>query len=342
MGSQQLYDLDALRSFLRENAGVTGPIEVTGRAPGGSSNITLFLDVDGERWVLRRPPAGELLPTSHDMLREYRFLRAVHGTSVPVPEPIVACADPAVIGAPFYTMRYVDGVLLSGQANNPDFAQPGEARALTTELISVLAGLHGLDWAALGLEGRPTGFLQRQVRRWTGQLALTPTAPRLGPGLAEATAWISANVPESRRESIVHGDYTPNNILVRQPPGSRVAAVLDWEMATIGDPLADVAWMMQGWAGGASRSRENPAAWVTRLPGSLSREEAIELYEEKSGAPFENQMFYRAFSMWKSIAILEGLYALYVEGRAAEPSVARFEQSVPQQVAELVALLNQL
>ncbi len=342
MSSQQLYDLDALRSFLRDQAGVTGTIEVTGRAPGGSSNITLFLAVDGERWVLRRPPIGELLPTSHDMLREYRFLRAIHGTPVPVPEPIVACPDPTVIGAPFYTMRYVDGLLLSGQANNPGLAEPDECRALTTELISVLAGLHGLDWAGLGLEGRPTGFLQRQVRRWTGQLALTPTAPRLGPGLTEVTDWISANVPDSRRESIVHGDYTPNNILVSRPPGTRVAAVLDWEMATIGDPLADVAWLMQGWASGAARPGENPAAWITRLPGSLSREEAIELYEQKSGAPFENQMFYRAFSMWKSIAILEGLYSLYVEGRAAEPSVARFEQSVPQQVSELVALLNQL
>jgi aminoglycoside phosphotransferase (APT) family kinase protein len=341
MSSQQLYDLDALRSFLRDQAGITGPIDVTGRAPGGSSNITLFLDVDGERWVLRRPPAGDLLPTSHDMLREYRFLRAIHGTPVPVPEPIVACADPTVIGAPFYTMRYVEGLLLSGQANNPGLAQPDECRALTTQVISVLADLHGLDWAGLGLEGKPTGFLQRQVRRWTEQLSLTPTAPRLGPGLAEVTAWIAANVPDSRRESIVHGDYTPNNILVRQPPGARVAAVLDWEMATIGDPLADVAWLMQGWAGGP-RSGENPAAWITRLPGSLSREEAVNLYEQKSGAPFENQTFYRAFSMWKSIAILEGLYALYVEGRAADPGVARFEHSVPQQVSELVALLNQL
>jgi aminoglycoside phosphotransferase (APT) family kinase protein len=121
-----------------------------------------------------------------------------------------------------------------------------------------------------------------------------------------------------------------------------VAAVLDWEMATIGDPLADVAWLMQGWASGGARPAENPAAWITRLPGSLTREEAIELYEQKSGAPFENQTFYRAFSMWKSIAILEGLYSLYVEGRAADPSVARFEHSVPQQVSELVALLNQI
>ncbi len=342
MSSQQLYDLDGLQSFLRDSTGVTGPIDVTGRAPGGSSNITLFLDVDGERWVLRRPPSGELLPTSHDMLREYRFLRAIHGTSVPVPEPIVACDDPTVIGAPFYTMRYVDGLLLSREATNPGLARPDACRAITTELMQVLADLHGLDWANLGLEGRPTGFLQRQVRRWTGQLALTPTAPRLGPGLQEVTDWISANVPDSRRESIVHGDYTPNNILVRRPPEARVAALLDWEMATIGDPLADLAWLMQGWVASGSRPGENPAAWITRLPGSLSREEAIELYERKSGAPFENQTFYRAFSMWKSIAILEGLYSLYVEGRAADPSVARFEHSVPQQLSELVALLNKL
>ena len=342
MSAQQLYDLDGLQSFLRESAGVTGRVEVTGRAPGGSSNITLYLDVDGERWVLRRPPAGDLLPTSHDMLREYRFLRAIHGTSVPVPEPIAACADPAVIGAPFYTMRYVDGVLLSGEARNPDLARPDECRAITTELIGVLADLHGLDWAALGLQGKPTGFLSRQVRRWTEQLSLTPTAARLGNGLAEVTAWISAHVPESRRESIVHGDYTPNNILIRRPPGARVAAVLDWEMATIGDPLADLAWLLQGWGAAGSRPGENPASWLTALPGSLSPEEAIECYEQKSGAAFEHRTFYRAFSMWKSIAILEGLYSLYVEGRAADPSVARFEQSVPRQLSELVTLLERL
>ena len=342
MSSQQLYDLDGLRSFLRDRAGVTGPIEVIGRAPGGSSNITLFLAVDGERWVLRRPPIGELLPTSHDMLREYRFLRAVHGTSVPVAEPLVACPDPTVIGAPFYTMRYVDGLLLSAAAKDPGLARPDEVRAITAGLIQVLADLHGLDWAALGLEGKPTGFLRRQVRRWTEQLTLTPTAARLGPPLQEATAWISANVPESRRESIVHGDYTPNNLLVSRPPGSRVAAVLDWEMATIGDPLADLAWLMQGWGTGPSAPEENPAAGITSLPGSLSRDEAIEFYERQSGAPFENQTFYRAFSMWKGIAILEGLYALYVEGRAADPSVARFEQGVPERLSELVALLDQL
>ncbi len=181
MSSQQVYDLDGLRSFLRDQAGVTGPIEVTGRAPGGSSNITLFLTVDGERWVLRRPPIGELLPTAHDMLREYRFLRAIHGTSVPVAEPLVACPDPTVIGAPFYTMRYVDGVLLSTAAKDPGLARPDECRAITAGLIQVLADLHGLDWAALGLAGKPTGFLRRQVRRWTEQLTLTPTAARLGP-----------------------------------------------------------------------------------------------------------------------------------------------------------------
>ena len=219
MSSQQLYDLDALRSFLRDQAGVTGPIEVTGRAPAEARTSPSSSPWTASAGSCAGPPSGELLPTSHDMLREYRFLRAIHGTPVPVPEPIVACPDPAVIGAPFYTMRYVDGLLLSGQANNPGLADPDECRALTTELISVLADLHGLDWAGLGLEGRPTGFLQRQVRRWTGQLALTPTAPRLGPGLTEVTDWISANVPDSRRESIVHGDYTPNNILVSRPPG---------------------------------------------------------------------------------------------------------------------------
>jgi aminoglycoside phosphotransferase (APT) family kinase protein len=338
--SVDVCDLDRLGTYLRDELGDDRPITLTGRATGGSSNITLFLDVGTDHYVLRRPPVGPLLPTAHDMLREYRFISAVHGTGVPVAEPIAACEDPEVIGAPFLLLRRVDGFILADPASQSLAATPEEHAGVMRSLVMVLARLHSLDWAALGLAARDGSYLNRQVRRWTSQIDLTPTATRLGPALTEITDWVQQNIPEAGRECIVHGDYTLNNVIVTNPPGCEIAAVVDWEMATIGDPLTDVVWMLKGWGAAPVAGAENPSNWITRAEGALTADGAVELYERETGATFRHRQFYEAFCAWKGIAILEGLYASYVAGTAADPSVAAFEHTIPVSVEQLHASLT--
>lgn len=322
-------DVGRLQAWIRAELGVSHRISVVGRASGGSSNITLFVDAGAEQWVLRRPPLGDVLPTAHDVVREYRYIEAVHGTGVPVAEPIGVCTDAAVIGAPFSLLRRVSGVVMSDAASRC-LADPASAATVTRSMIDVLARLHAVDWSAIGLEARPGDYLQRQVRRWTRQLELTSSASRLGTRLAEVTSWIHANVPESARQTIVHGDYTLNNVIVSPPPDATVAAVLDWEMATIGDPVTDLVWLVRGWGSDAQ-----PSNWIASHPGALTPDEAIEAYEQASGTSVGDLHFYEAFCAWKGIAILEGLYAAWLAGTAPTARAAEFETAVPEAVEEL-------
>ena len=335
-----LCDVRRLGDFMREQLGDDRPVSIVGRASGGSSNITLFLRVGSDELVLRRPPAGPLLPTSHDMLREFRFISAVYGTGVPVAEPIAACADPDVIGAPFILLRRVDGLVLTDPASRAELSSSAESHSVTASLVSVLARLHTLDWAALGLTRRDGSYLDRQVRRWSSQLELTATAPRLGTALTEITGWVQSNVPHSAPDALVHGDYTLNNVIVSHAPGAEIAAVVDWEMATIGDPFTDLVWMLRGWGRVPITGAENPSNWITRQDGALTADEAVDLYQRETGRTFTNRRFYEAFCTWKGIAILEGLYAGYVAGNAADPTVAHFETTIPASVAALHASLS--
>jgi len=296
-------------------------IEVEGQASTGASNVTWLVRVDGEPAVLRHPPPGDRLPTAHDLAREHRFLGALQDTAVPVPAVIAFCDDAGVAGVPFLLVGRVDGVCLLG----PEPADL-DAPALARGAVDVLAALHALDPVARGLSAPPGRYLERQLVRWHNQLERTPTAVRLG-DLASIDEWLRAHLPAHEDVTIVHGDYGFHNLLVRR---DRITAVLDWELATVGDPLADVTAFLKSW--GASALSPNPANDAVALrPGAPTRDELLDRYERATGRSFApNRAFYDVFGVWKSIGILEGVHA--------RSGGARFADEVPQLVARARAM----
>lgn len=260
-GTGPAFDGGELERFVDEHVpGARGAFSVQ-RHVAGYSNETYFVRRGADRMVLRRPPRGPLLPTAHDVVREYRFLAALAGRAR-VPEPLAVCEDLSVIGAPFYLMRRVQGSV-------PRFAipaaydNPAGYAQFTAEMVDALVELHAVDWREAGIPGRENGYLERQVKRWSDQWALTRPRTRELPGLDRITAWLKANIPASPAATVVHGDYKPDNtIFENERP--RLVAILDWEMATVGDPIADVAYLLNHWESPArlAGAEEHPSSIV--------------------------------------------------------------------------------
>jgi aminoglycoside phosphotransferase (APT) family kinase protein len=330
---EELVHPGRLGQFVNQHVpGDDGPVEVEIHV-AGYSNITAHVTRGQDRWVLRRPPAGPLLPTAHDVLREFRYISAMHGRAR-VPEPVIACEDPEVIGAPFYLMRKVEGHVIRNEVPAAFDTEEGRTR-LASEMIDALVELHAVDWQGAGLSGRPDGYLERQLARWKGQWELTRPKTRDLPGLDEVTEWLERNVPEQAGTTVVHGDYKMDNV-VFSPDGQRLEALLDWEMATIGDPLADLGWLMAYW--GETGDPPPPAGEEIVQPaapqqgGFPTREEMVAMYEERSGRPMREFTFYLVLAQYKLAIIIEGLYANYLSSTAANPASAAFEWQVPRQV----------
>jgi aminoglycoside phosphotransferase (APT) family kinase protein len=313
--------------------GLPGPLRVD-RHMAGHSNETFFLRSGDDTWVLRRPPRGAFLPTAHDVGREFRVLWALAGTPVRAPRPLLLCEDPSVIGAPFYVMERVDGVVLRDQLPEP-FASDERSRArIGEELVDALVELHTVGWRAVGLEGfgKPAGYLDRQIRRWRGQLSLTEPLTRHVEDLHRVGDWLEATVPTSGEATIVHGDYKLDNVVVSSRAPARVEAILDWEMSTLGDPLADVGWMLSFW-----REPGDPVEFlldeqtVTRQPGFGSREDLLTRYARASGrdVSMDRLVFYLVLAVWKLAILLEGSYARHLAGVTDDPFFAHMEEGVP-------------
>lgn len=287
-------DVPALQRYLSEELGL-GEVERIELIAGGRSNLTYGVAGEGFDLVLRRPPLGHVLATAHDMGREHRFLQALAGT-VPVPEPVAHCADEQVLGAPFYLMARVDGVVLRS-ADDLAGVDPGSATAALEALVDVLAGLHAVDPAAVGLTdvGRPEGFVARQVRRWTQQWHASTT--RDGALFDAVAERLAAAVPDGHEAAIVHGDYRLDNAILR-PDLRAVAAVLDWEMVTAGDPVQDVAWNL------VLDRHHHEAYGVPRLAGLPSREETIARWEAASGRSAEHLDWYELAGSARYAAIV--------------------------------------
>ena len=251
---------------------------------GGRSNLTYRLDFDGGQVVLRRPPLGHVLPTAHDMNREYRVLSALNGTAVPVPQPLANCQDADIIGAPFYLMGFVDGLVLRSMQDG-EILSPEQAAELSELLASMMATIHGVDYAAVGLAdfGRPEGYLSRQLARWQRQWELSNT--REMPGYAELVSRLTAGLPQSAEGTLVHGDFRLDNTLVQLTTPARIAAVVDWEMSTLGDPLADLGLTLMYWTdpGDDDWLRISEGGSVTTIPGFLNRAQAAARYAELTG-----------------------------------------------------------
>ncbi|MEP7024126.1 MAG: phosphotransferase family protein [Actinomycetota bacterium] len=307
---------------------------------GGRSNLTYRLDFGpAGHLVLRRPPLGHVLPTAHDMAREYRVLTALTGTDIPVPGPAAFCADTEVIGAPFYLMQYVDGLVLRTREDGAQVS-PDQARQLSEQLAAMMAAIHGVDLAAVGLEGfgRPEGYLARQLSRWQKQWTLSNT--REVAGYDQLVQRLADGLPADGDGALVHGDYRLDNMLVVLDPQPGIAAVVDWEMSTLGDPLADLGLTLMYWADAADdeSTAMSVGASVTRLPGFFSRAELASRYAGLTGRDVSGIGYYMAFGCFKLAVVLEGIHARFVQGKTVGEG---FEREGPM-VASLIERAHQM
>jgi aminoglycoside phosphotransferase (APT) family kinase protein len=319
-----LLVLEPLRDFLRAND-LQAPGDLSAVPVGdGHSNVTFGLSTDV---ILRRPPRGPLPPSAHDVLREARLLTALEPTSVRTPRVLAVCADAEVIGAPFYIMERVRGTAITEQLPTSLDTPPHRAR-IADELIDALVELHATDWTTLGLEGfgKPTGYLQRQLRRFNGLWEVNHT--RDIEGLEEVGGWLAENVPESPPATIVHGDYRLGNTMFADEAPPRLAAILDWEMATIGDPLADIGYLMVHWVQSTDVKSRFAMHTVTDRPGFPSRQEMVARYEERSGRSVQSLDWYVALAMWKASVFMEGNYKRAMMGTTDDPWLKTFGEGV--------------
>lgn len=298
------YDAPAVTGWIEENVQHLRPPFTWTRFPTGHSNLTFELeDSDGRRAVIRRPPLGELQPRAHDMSREYRIISALWPTPVPVPEPYGFCPDPGVTGAPFYVMAFVRGRALPNQHDLESV--PDEQREIvSTSHIDALAELHRLDPDEIGLGdlGAKEDYLGRQLRAWYRSWTSSAEAAHYDdPRVHELHDFLDRHKPPQGPARVAHGDFGLHNCLVGDDGG--VAAVLDWEVATLGDPLADLVYLINRWSG------------MPPLTGYLSPAQLVERYQEKSGNSVGNLDYYIAFNHWKSACIIHGVYTRYVRGQ---------------------------
>ena len=307
---------------------------------GGRSNLTYRLDLAAGRVVLRRPPLGHVLPTAHDMSREYRVLSALQHTAVPVPTPLASCQDTDVIGAPFYLMRYVDGQVLRTVQDGERLTEE-QAADVSELLASMMATIHGVDLAAAGLEtfGKPDGYLARQLNRWQRQWELSNT--RDMPGYAELVQRLTAGLPASAEGTLVHGDFRLDNTLIRLDEPTRIAAVVDWEMSTLGDPLADLGLTLSYWADpGEAFPDINLGASITALPGFCTRAEFAARYSELTGRDVSEVGYYIAFGHFKLAVVLEGIHARFLQNKTVGEGFEREGQAVPVLIARAHHMLD--
>jgi aminoglycoside phosphotransferase (APT) family kinase protein len=320
--------LPALRAYLRR-AGLPADALVVDRFRDGHSNLTYLLRSGAEEWVLRRRPPGRLPPRAHDMAREFQVLSRLSAAFDLAPRPILYCEDDRVIGAPFYLMERRSGVVLRGLAwSEIPLGDPALPR-LCRALAGTLARLHDLDYRALGLEGfgRPEGYLARQVDRWRERYRAVQTD--LVPEIEEVAEWLRRHTPPESGASLLHNDYKFDNVVVDPADPSRIVAVLDWEMATIGDPLSDLGMSLGLWieAGDREALRE---AWISPAcrPDSLTRAELVEIYGECRGAPVSNPVFHYCLGLFRLAVLFQQLYARYRRGDSTDRRLGRFDRTV--------------
>lgn len=312
------FDVVRLGSYLRKAIkGISGPLTLE-RISGGQSNPTFFVTFPKRRLVLRKKPAGTLLPSAHAIDREYRVMRALAGRGVPVPAAILFCEDAAIIGTPFYVMDRLEGRVFS------DPCLPGvsanERRAMYLAMAETLASLHGVDWKDAGLTdfGKAGGYFHRQIARWTGQMHLSQS--RDLPKLRQLSSWLANNVPVGVVTAITHGDFRIGNLMFH-PTEPRVVGVLDWELSTLGDPMADLAYSALVWH---LRYDEYMGILETDqdVAGIPSQAEYVDHYLSRLPAAGALQPFHLAFSLFRLAVMFEGLAARAAAGNASSANAA--------------------
>jgi aminoglycoside phosphotransferase (APT) family kinase protein len=329
---------------------------------GGRSNLTYRLEfrapgqaaADGapvRRLVLRRPPLGHVLPTAHDMGREYRVLSALRGTAVPVARPVALCQDTEVIGAPFYLMEWVDGVVLR-TTEEARVLTPAQAGQICEEFARMLATIHGLDVGAVGLDGfgKPEGYMARQLARWQRQWDLSVT--REMPGYADLVKRLAEGLPAGggpvapraggSSGTLVHGDFRIDNMLIRPEPEPEIAAVVDWEMSTLGDPLADLGLSLVYWIepGEEDLLSRGAGESVTTGDGFLTRDQIAARYAELTGRDLSRLDYYMAFGCFKLAVVLEGIHARFLQHKTVGEGFEREGEAVATLIARAHGFLD--
>ena len=329
-GTEDGIDVGAVTAWLAERVpGVQPPLSFSLIA-GGRSNLTYRVaDAAGGAWVLRRPPRGTLLASAHDMGREHRIIAALAGSPVPVPPAVGLSADDSVNGAPFYVMDFVDGLVIRNPEEAATVGEPVRWAA-SESLVDTLVALHDIDPQEVGLGdlGKPSGYVERLLRRWRGQWE--KSKGRDLPLVEEVAERLARDIPPQLRTSIVHGDYRLDNTIVG-PEDGQVRAVLDWELCTLGDPLADVGMLLMYWT--EPGDEFSPLFWApTTAPGFPGRKDVATRYAAASGRDLGEIDYYVALALWKAAVILEGVYARYASGAYGETddSWRHFDEVIPR------------
>jgi aminoglycoside phosphotransferase (APT) family kinase protein len=329
------FDEAALAGYLRGRLpGCEGALRVL-QFEGGQSNPTYRLQAGAHAYVLRKKPPGKLLPSAHQVEREYRVMSALQGSDVPVPRTHLLCEDPAVIGTPFYVMDCVEGRVLT-DARMPRLSRD-ERAALYADFVRVLAALHSQDPAAIGLAdfGRPGNYYARQIARWSQQYSASQTEDI--PAMKALMDWLPAHIPPSDETRVVHGDYRVGNCIVH-PTEPRVVAVLDWELSTLGHPLGDLAYFCQGYHGEAVPGESLVGVDLAAL-GIPDEAAVLERYCRLTGRErIDDWSFYLVFVMFRSAAIVQGVYKRGLDGNAASARAGEYGALVRRRAEQALAL----
>jgi aminoglycoside phosphotransferase (APT) family kinase protein len=321
---------DRLRDYLTAHLPQLEGALIVEQFPAGFSNLTYLLRFGERELVLRRPPIGARIKTAHDMNREYRILSHLYPVYSKVPRPLLFCEDEAVLGAPFYVMERVRGVILRAQPPRDMELSAAVMRGLSETFVENLAEIHEVDYEAAGLAdlGAPQGYVRRQVAGWTRRYRNARTDDV--PAIEQLSDWLQQNLPlDSPRAALIHNDYKYDNLVLAPEDLTRVIAVLDWEMATVGDPLMDLGTSLGYWV-----EATDPEEWqrygfgLTSLPGSFTRTELVEHYSRRTGRRIENPVFYFAYGLLKIAVIVQQIYFRYQKGLTRDPRFAHLSELV--------------
>ena len=321
-------DLARLEPYLRSHFPDLGGALVVKQFPSGHSNLTYSVALGEKEMVLRRPPFGSKVKSAHDMGREYNVLAKLHA-AYPTPRPLLYCTDDSVLGAPFYVMERVRGLILRRNLS-AGLALPHEtARKLSESFIDNLAALHGLDYTALGLGelGKPQGYLERQVRGWIERYHASRTHDL--PEVQHISDWLNAHIPVAADSALIHNDYKYDNLVLNPVDITRVIGVLDWEMSTIGDPLSDLGTALAYWVDAKdSEELQGVRTCPSNYPGSLTRAQLVERYSRITGRDVSSMAFYLAFARFKVAVIYQQIYFRYQQGLTRDPRFAALAEKV--------------
>lgn len=321
--AEEKLDLDALSAYFGK------PILVE-QFPGGHSNLTYLVTLDGVERVLRRPPLGPVAPKAHDVAREFRLLRAVHPVFPPAPQPILLCEDLSVIGAPFYLMERRRGLVVRRE-NPPEIGENLPLRRRIGEsFLDTLVQLHAVDVRRPPVSeiGRPDGFLERQLAGWSERWRRARTCEL--PTMDHLIEWLVARLPVSREAALLHNDYKLDNVMLDPSDPARVTAVLDWEMSALGDPLIDLGILLCYW--------RDP---ITEMTGWLTRAELVERYAAAAGRDVSRIAYYEIFALFKLAVVLQQIFHRYHLGQTSDPRFASLDQRVRELVQTAVELMDE-